>query len=580
MDEAIINSMRLGILYKIYLLGFLLLAIRLFWMQVIQAEYYQDQSARNRIRLIGLPAPRGTLYDRNGKVIAEDRVRYDLALIPQEVEDREEIFKVISQQLNIPVDSLRQDYHKGYRAPFAPVSLVSNISKEQALSFEEKLFRLPGLLVETRPTRYYHNGRAIAHVVGYLGEIGAEELERLKPYGYKVRDLVGRTGLEKSFDLELRGENGGTQIEVNHRGRMIQILGHRSPKRGKDLRLTVDASLQEKASALLAGRRGAVVALNPGSGEILAMTSYPAFDPNAFLDSKRRREIKEWLQQQDSPFLNRALGAYTPGSIFKVVTASAALQKGKINPQTSFECDGFLRLGNYSFSCWNEEGHGSENLFEGLAHSCNVYFFHLGLLMGPEPIAEECRRWGLGRGTEIELAGEAPGLVPNRRWKWQIFHQPWYDGDTLNFAIGQGYLLMTPLQAARMISVVANGGKLVKPYVVKQVGSSEEPHPRSQSIGVGQKTLDAVTEGLRRTIDDPTGTGQLALSSQVSIAGKTGTAETPDGASHAWFVGFAPVENPKIAFAVFLEHGGGGGYAAAPIGRQLVEHFIKDEKKL
>ncbi len=580
MDKAVVNSMRLGILYKIYLLGFLLLSARLFWMQVIHADYYKDQSTRNRIRLIELPAPRGTLYDRNGKIMVEDRVRYNLALIPQEVEDREDIFKVISQQLNIPVDSLRQDYRKGYRAPFAPVLLVSNISKEQGLSFEEKLFRLPGLLVETRPIRYYHNGQASAHVVGYLGEIGAEELERLKPYGYKVRDLVGRTGLEKSFDLQLRGENGGTQIEVNHRGRMVHVLGHRSPKRGKDLWLTLDAGLQEKASSLLAGRRGAVVALNPETGEILAMTSYPAFDPNAFLDSKRRGEVKEWLQQQSSPFLNRAFGAYTPGSIFKIVTASAALQKGKINPQTSFECEGFLRLGTYSFGCWNGKGHGSENLFEGFAHSCNVYFFHLGLLLGPESLVEECQRWGLGRGTEIELAGEAPGLVPNRHWKWQVFHQPWYDGDTLNFAIGQGYLLMTPLQAARMISAVANGGKLVKPYLVKQVGSVEVAQPRSQTMGLDQKTVDAILEGLRRVIDDPTGTGQLALSSQVSIAGKTGTAETPDGASHAWFVGFAPVENPKIAFAVFLEHGGGGGYAAAPIGKQLVEHFVGDEKKL
>ena len=432
----------------------------------------------------------------------------------------------------------------------------------------------------TRPTRYYHNGRAIAHVAGYLGEIGAEELKRLKPYGYKVRDLVGRTGLEKSFDLQLRGENGGTQVEVDHRGRMVRVMGHRSPKRGKDLRLTLDASLQEKASSLLAGRRGAVVAIDPETGEILAMTSYPAFDPNAFLDSKRKGEIKEWLQQQNSPFLNRALGAYTPGSIFKIVTASAALQRGKINPQTSFECEGFLRLGNHSFSCWNEEGHGPENLSQGLAHSCNVYFFHLGLLMGTEPIAEECHRWGLGKGAEVELSGEAPGLVPNRHWKWQVFHQPWYDGDTLNFTIGQGYLLMTPLQAARMVSAVANGGKLVKPYLVKQVGSVEVAHPRSQTIGVSEGTLQAILEGLRRVIDDPTGTGQLALSSQVSIAGKTGTAETPNGAAHAWFVGFAPVENPKIAFAVFLEHGGGGGYAAAPIARQLVEYFIKDEKKL
>lgn len=554
------------------------MAARLFWMQVVQFDAYQNQSARNRIRLIELPAPRGTLYDRRGGVFAEDRVSYNLVLLPQEVQDRQELFSVLSEKLRISAASLQQIYRKNYRAPFVPVVLAANISKEQALGFEEQLFQMPGLFVQTRPVRYYPYAGAAAHLIGYLGEIDQEELDRLKPYGYKVRDLVGQSGIEKIFDLELRGQTGGTQIEVNHRGRMIRLLGHRSPARGKDLQLTLDASLQTKAASLLSGRRGSIVAMDPSTGEILAMVSQPAFDPNAFMDPKRKKEIREWLKQKEGPFFNRALGAYTPGSIFKVITASAALGKGKITPLTSFECEGVFRLGSGSFSCWNEQGHGLEALSDALAHSCNIYFFHAGLVLGGEPLAEECHRWGLGKQTEIGIEGEAPGLVPNRRWKWQTFHQPWYDGDTLNFSIGQGYLLITPLQAARMVAVLANGGKLVKPRLIKRIGLEEVAYSEGQTVIAAPRILKEIKEGLRRVIADPTGTGQLSFSNQIGIAGKTGTAENPQGAPHAWFIGFAPIEEPRIAFSIFLENGGSGGHSAAPLARQLAEYYIGTEK--
>lgn len=543
-------------------------------MQVIQADYYGTQSAKNRIRLIELPAPRGVITDRHGEVLAEDRPVYDLVLVPQEVEDRERLFDVVSRELKISVNELRKNYRRGYRAPFAPVLLVSNLSKEQAIGFEERAFRLPGLFVSIRPARLYHSGESTAHLIGYLGEIDLEGLRRLKPYGYKMRDLVGKSGVEQTFDLELRGENGGTQIEVDHRGRMIRVLGHRAPIQGEELQLTLDASLQRKAASLLSGRRGAIVVIDPSTGDILAMVSHPGFDPNAFGDGGRQGEVKQWLGRTDSPFLNRALGAYTPGSIFKIITASAALEKGGITPQTSFDCKGVFKIGNSSFGCWEEEGHGSQNLTQALAHSCNVYFYRLGLHLGAEPLIHEAERWGIGRETQTFLSGGAPGLLPNPRWKKRISGQPWYDGDTLNLAIGQGYLLMSPLQAAGMIAVVANGGKLAGPHWVKRIGSQTKDPPAGQSIGVSQKSLEEIIKGLRDVVSDPTGTGQLAFSNQVSIAGKTGTAEIPQEISHAWFVGFAPVKNPKMAFAIFIEHGGSGGYAAAPVAKELVEHYL------
>ena len=546
-------------------------------MQIIQGSYYQGLSNKNRIRLIELPAARGNLLDRYGEVLVGNRPVYDVVLIPQEIptsQEREKIFDRLAEELKSSANHFRQTYQKQYRAPFAPIVLSADISKEQAIRLEEQFFQVPGVFIQVRPVRYYHQKSAGAHLMGYLGEIDRVELRRLKSYGYKIRDLVGQAGIEQDFDLDLRGENGGTQVEVDHKGKIVRVLGHRSPARGKDIQLTLDARLQAQAQHLLEDVRGAIIVMDPWTGEILAMTSSPSFDPNAFIDKRRQDEIEAWLKRSDSPFLNRALAAYVPGSIFKIVTATAGLEKGRITPNSSFVCSGVFELGGHPFRCWREGGHGPEDLSQALTHSCNVYFYHLGLLLGVDAIHETAKSYGLGQLTGIGLTGEAPGLVPSRRWKLQSIRESWYDGETVNFAIGQGYLLLTPIQVVRMIAAVANGGQLVQPYLLKRIGSVEVALHQSRSTGINPQTLKVISDGLKRVIADPTGTGQLAHSAKVSIAGKTATAETSEGVSHAWFIGFAPIEKPQIAIVIFIEHGGAGGLSAAPRARQLVESYL------
>ena len=549
--------------------AFALVALNLGRLQLVQGPMYQRLAEQNHLRLLPSSAPRGRILDRTGLALAETRAALNVVIVPQETAQLPPTFSLLARLLNRPAERLAQAYRTGKTLPFAPVVVAADIPRETALIIEERRHQLPGVFIQPQALRAYPEGVAAAHVVGYIGDIDADELASMEEYGYRLRDRVGKTGIERRFDAYLRGEPGGTMVEVDHRGRFVRMRGVREAAPGRDVQLTISAWLQRQASQLLGDARGACVALDPRNGEVLALVSSPGFDPNIFLqsDSEAKRDI---LTASSSPMVQRASGAaFTPGSIFKIVTATAALESHRATPLSTVLCRGALTLGTQAMKCWKQDGHGSMDLRLGLAHSCNVYFGQLGLWAGPEALHAWALQYGLGRPTEIELPGEAAGSVPSPSW-WGGRH--WYAGDTAHLAIGQGGLLVTPLQAAVMMAAVGNGGWVVRPHVVRAIGGVAIAGASAHHLAANPETLAAINAGLRAVVETPDGTGRRVYSSRIRIAGKTGTAQTQiAGSPHGWFVGYAPVEDPQLVIVVLLEHGGSGGDRPSEIARQLFE---------
>jgi len=530
---------------------------------------YKDLSYRNSIRLLSIKAPRGVIYDRHGSVIVDNTLSFGVFIVPQEIRDLDAEIKRLGEILGVPESLLKRNYKRNYQAPFAPCEVMKNVSKRKAILIEESRLDMPGVLVKEFPLRRYAYKEAFAHVVGYVGEIDKSELEMLKSYGYNVKDLIGKDGVEKVADARLRGRNGGMQVQVDNRGRQVKIMNFKKASKGKDVYLTIDAGLQNFVWKMMKEKKGAVVFMDVSSGEILTLISSPSYDPGG--------SIAGLLNDRDFSLLNRAImGQYPPGSLFKIVIALAGLESGKIDSSTTFICNGKLKVGADRFHCWDRDGHGPMDLRKGIVQSCNVFFYNAGLLLGVEEISGYARQFGFGKKTGIELFGEMGGFVPSRAWKKAKRQENWYAGDTVNLSIGQGYLLVTPLQVARMMASVANGGNLVEPHVLKKDNTSDKnKHP----LRIRQENLEFVRRALREVVDDDRGTGFRAWSSAVSIAGKTGTSQSGGGRrTHAWFSGFAPAEKPEISFVIFLEHGGSGGDVAALIARKAVEYWHKQRK--
>ena len=565
--------MRIKILHILFIILFVLLGVCLYYLQIIKGPLYKDLSSRNSIRLLNIDAPRGVIYDRHRKKIAYNALSFGVFIVPQEAKDLDGEIRRLSEILEVPESLLKRNYKRNYQAPFAPCEVIRGISKRKAILVGELRLDIPGVLVKEIPLRNYPYGEALAHVLGYIGEIGKKELESLRSYGYNVKDLIGKTGIEKVADSSLRGKNGGMQIQVDNQGRQVEVLGLKKPERGGDVYLTVDAGLQLFLWKMMKGKKGAAVFMDPYSGEILALVSGPSYDPN---DS-----LAKVLNDKDAPLLNRAImGQYPPGSLFKIVIAVAGLESGKIQPGTTFVCKGKLDVGIDEFNCWNRDGHGPMDLENAIIESCNVYFYNVGMLVGLEKICEYACQFGFGKTTGIELLGEESGFVPSRAWKRMEEKQSWFAGDTVNLSIGQGYLLVTPLQVVRMIAIVANGGELVKPHVLTKVGTSNisrraRPIPPVQ-LKIKKEKIEAVRKAMRGVVEDLDGTGFRAWSNIVSISGKTGTVQIGGSLkTHAWFGGFAPSEKPEISFVIFLEHGGSGGDVAALIAKKAVEYWYR-----
>lgn len=571
--------MRILLVRRVLFAGLALIWIGLFSTQVIQGGRYRQQSEKNRTRLIHLPGARGSILDRRGMPLVEDRMAFELRALPQELKDPAPAWERLQKLLGIPAQELARRYRNGFQARFSPVTLVRDLPARTAFLLEEDKMEMPGILVQAVPQRSYPSGAAVGGVSGYVGLIAPAELTRLKPYGYTFRDRVGKDGLEQQYDSFLRGEDGGVYLEVNAQGRFVQEMGFRAPRRGKQLTISIDGRLQELCYRVLSPGEGAVIVMDTRTGEILALVSSPSFDPNAFVDSSRGDEVRDWLQSSSRPMFNRATRARVPpGSTFKAAVAYEALREGKIAPGTAFDCTGLFRLGRTVFHCWDERGHSYQTAADALQHSCNVFFYNTGRRLGVAGIAAAARLFQLDRATGLDLPREAKGLVPDAVWMKQATGRTWQEGDTLSYAIGQGALLVTPMEMLMLFTAIAMDGEMPQPHLLLSAEGEPAPKaPKKNRIPLDPAALSTVKRGLERVVESETGTGRLAQVPGVLIAGKTGTAQVSRGASHAWFCGYAPSSSPRFAVVVFLEHGGKGGLRAAQVAGQMIAYLKEME---
>lgn len=607
-DDGDVRQSRANLLFALVVVVIVGLIMRLGQLQIVQGEAFEALARGNRVRLLPVVAPRGQILDRHGQVLASVRPAYTVSLVHMGVRELDRSIGLLSDVLGMTAREIRQKIEKQRGRLYEPVRLMTDIPPEIHTVIEERRLDLPGVVVEVEPIRQYPNGTVAAHVLGYLGEIDRHELEDggLAEQGYRLGDILGKTGVEKVFDTYLRGRNGGKQVEVDALGRPVRVLGTRDPVPGNDVVLTLDLGLQRVAEESLRQRMeelradptrpakavaAAAVALNPNTGEILAMVSLPAFDPNLFAGGISRDQWLELERNPLNPFTNRAIqGEYAAGSAFKMVTATAALEQNLVSPAEIFDTRG----GVYWVipkKCWNYErgGHGFINLVQGLGVSCNIVFYELGRRAGIEQLARYAREFGLGEKTGLkDLPGEREGLIPTPAWKARMYPADprWYLAETLDAAIGQGFHQYTPLQMAVYTAVLANGGIRYRPYLVKEVRAPDgrtlaafgpEETGRAQ---ISPRTLDIVRQGML-AVTAPGGTAAWAFQGfPVKVAGKTGTVETGDPAKddHAWFVAYAPYENPQIAVAVLVEQGRGGSVAAAPVARAMLEYYFNPDR--
>ena len=557
------------------LIIFILLALGIFSLQVAGGRRYRELSDKNCVRLIAQEGSRGRILDSNSKVIAGNSISYDVMIMPQPQAEREELFLKLARVLGKDPSELRRTYTNNFLSPSLPVVAASKIELKKAIALEEIKSDLGGFTIQQRPLRDYPYGRLACHVLGYLSEIDRWRLTKLDDYGYKTKDIVGFGGIEERYDYYLRQEEGGLSIEVDHRGRTTRVLGFRPPNNGKDIQLTLDLDIQKIAEQHLEDRRGSVVILEPSSGAVLAMASRPDFSPAAFIKNTPDTSLSNIFNNPQAPLMNRAVSSsYPPASVFKLVVAAAGLNTGKLNLSDTFPCGGGIFVGKRKFACWDV--HDRQNLHNAIMHSCDSYFYRAGLIEGPELIHDYAVRFGLSKPTGIELPYEASGFLPHPLWKRVYKMQKWFDGDTANFAIGQGDVLVSPLQMARMVAVFANRGYLVTPYIVQSIDGEDLSYYKKRLIKVGLKdsTLNSIRSALRDTVALPGSTAANLSSLSVEVAGKTGTAQVPHGLPHGWFAGFFPYKNPRFAICVFLENGGSGS-AASGLAKQIIQDMAE-----
>jgi penicillin-binding protein 2 len=534
------------------------LLLRLLQLQVVEGPKYKELSGENAAKTVPAPAPRGVVYDRNGKILVENRPIFSVQVMPQlrKGEVLKKLESILGEKIVYKISADR------------PIIIKDDIKLETAVRIEERKNELEGVVVSVRPVRYYPHGDLAAHLLGYVGEIETDELKRLKEEGYRLGDSVGKDGIEKYYDKLVRGVDGGKKIEVDVRGTPRRLLESLEPVPGANVKLTVDLELQMAAEKALmrSGRPGAVVILDPRSGEVLALASRPDYDPNL-----------SWraLSAGSFPFVNRALAIYPPGSTFKAITLTAALQEKVAKPTDTIYCPGYYRVNNRIAKCWKGSGHGRITVAEGLTQSCDVVFYELGRRLGPDRLADYARRYGLGERTGIDIPQEKKGLVPTPEWKKKVWGEPWYEGDSINYGIGQGFLQVTPLQMALVYGEIATG-KRMRPFIVSEIKNREgdvlyQAHPQEEgSVPLSNENLRVVREALKNVV--ARATGIAARVPGLPAAGKTGTAENP-GLPHAWFLCYAPYDNPVIVIAAFVEHGQHGDRSAAYVARDILTWY-------
>ena len=570
------------------------IGLRLYRLQVGQGDTWRSLSENNRIRLQRLAATRGLIYDRNGDPLVDNRASFDVVVVPEDTKDLAATIRRVAHFLRTPDLNVKQLVQAARaRPPYEGLVIKRDVDYDAVVALETHQLELPGVSLDAGPLRTYPFGAAGSHLFGYVGEVSEAELDR-NP-GYRMGDLIGKAGAEKAWETRLRGVPGGQQIEVDALGRKLRVLSRVPQTQGHNMVLSVDRRLQLFTEQLMEEHEGSVVVMKPDTGEILAMVSKPTFDPNVFARGIRRDEWRQLTNDKLKPLNNRAIqGQYPPGSTFKIVTAAAALEEGAVTPFTRIFCGGSYTFANRTFRCWKKGGHGSVDLHRALVESCDVYFYQVGVKIGVDAIAEYAHRFGLGEVTGVSLDHEKPGLIPSTEWKRARFNEPWFQGETLSVAIGQGYVLATPLQMANVIATVANGGTRYRPHFVRRIDNAagevvEEIQPEVVgNAGLRKSTLLQIREALRDVVNASNGTGKKAKLPNIDVGGKTGTSQvfkmgkqvkTHNMArhlrDHAWFVAFAPVDAPEIAIAVLIEHaGGGGGAMAAPIAHDVADFYF------
>ena len=589
------------------------LLARLWYLQVYRGDYYRRISENNRIRRIEIPAPRGVVYDANGRVLLGNRPFYDLVLIPQYVHDRETTFHIIARLLHLPVSQLERSLRSSSGLPkYMPVILKRNLTLHEVAIIQSNKVFLPGIDVNVAPRRDY-NPETPSHLVGYLGEISQKRLQELNTFSddnpYWPGDLIGKQGIEARWEKYLRGKRGYRLIQVDAFGRQSRLfdkdkwtLPEVPAIAGSDVVLTIDSRLQRATREAFRGKYGAVIVMRVDSGEVLAMVSEPGYDPGIYQSGLTGEEWRALLNNPFHPFLDKTTGAeYPPGSVYKPVVAIAGLEEKIVNPQTTFFCNGSYSLGGQTLACHSREGHGYVNLSKALMKSCDVYFYHVGVELGVDRIATYANALGLGQKLGVALNSERSGLVPTSAWKKLVHRVPWAAGETPSISIGQGSNLMTPMQIASLYSTIANGGKIWRPHVVKKIVSpvgknltEEKPLLQREVKEIKPETFALIRKALTEVVMNDEGTGKNARVPGVQIAGKTGSVQVVSlkknknqkdvsvkWREHAMFASFAPADNPEIVVVIVSEHDsvGGGGASAAPVAGKILAKWWEIKNK-
>lgn len=584
----------------------MLLVARLIYLQVSHHAHYTTLSQENRIKVVPIPPTRGLIYSRDGVLLADNRASFTLEVVPEQATDLARELREIRQFLPLDDEQIeRFEAERGQKRRFDSTMLKNNLTEEEVAVFAVNRHRFPGFDIKARLSRYYPLGSQFAHVVGYVGRINLEELGRIDNGDYSGTTHIGKEGVEKAREDALHGTAGYQQVEVNAQGRILRVVRRVAPVPGQDVHLTIDSGLQAVARDALQGRRGAIVAIEPATGAVLAFVSNPSFDPNEFVNGISSRLYAELRDSPDRPLFNRALqGLYPPGSTVKPAMAIAGLHYGVRTPRDSAWCPGWMRLPGHShrYRCWQKSGHGNVDMTRSIAESCDVYYYQLARDLGIDRMHELLGRFGLGAITGIDLPGELGGLLPSREWKKRTRKLPWYPGETLINGIGQGFMLSTPLQLAQMAAVLANRGAVYAPHVM---ASLEDPVSKRAEpvIPFLRDTVSVVRpeywvtaiEGMHEVVQGARGTARATgAGAAYAFAGKTGTAQlfriaqdrtikNEDVAvnlrDHALFVAFAPLEAPEIALGIIVENGESGSKTAAPIARRLFDYFLQNEQE-
>jgi penicillin-binding protein 2 len=575
---------------------------RLFILQVEGHEHYTEESRKNYLKSIPIPPVRGLIYDRNGKVLADNRSEYVLELVRDEIPGKvEDTIARLEKLIPLSEKEKQKFYQKMWRQNrYQATVLRSNLTEKEMAVFSVNQPRFPGARINVRMERYYPLGEIAGHVLGYVGKIDKRDLKRIDKREYKGSTHIGKSGIEKYHEEYLHGKTGYRIIEVDAHGKPQKLEKEEDPIVGKDLFLSLDINLQITAETLLAGKRGAVVAMDPRNGEVLAMASVPMYDPNLFVNGISHKNYNSLRNNLDRPLYNRAIqGTYPAGSTIKPIVSMAGLHYGTVNAATKVRAPGYFQVPGHRhrYRCWNKRGHGSVNMNYAIAQSCDVYFYSLAYRLGIDRFAPFMKQFGFGGKTGIDLPSEGAGLMPTREWKKKRHNATWYPGDTVNIGIGQGYWISTPLQLVSAISTLAMKGKRLKPRLLRGIRKSknlpEEIQPISYLPEVkvkNPKMWNAPIQGMINVMHSAYGTARRSgAGAAYKIAGKTGTAQVfgigqkekynarrlaKHLHDHALFVAFAPADNPTIAVAIIAENSGGGSHVAAPIGRRIIDAYL------